>query len=193
MIEQRSSNTGPLSWADFKKLFQEKYYPKSYCDEKRKEFFSLVQGHMSVAEYEKKFTELAKYALAIVAEEADKCKRFEEGLRGEIRTLVIASTEWINFTKLVEAAMRVEKSLTEGKTDKSGSKAGQPLSASREQTHRDEGRQFAPGVSGGGKFKAKSSGGSYHHTGGFQSGGIQKGSGRSPSMSMPTDDTQYDS
>ena len=70
--------------------------------------------------------------MAIVAEEADKCKSFEEGLRGEIRTLVIASTEWINFTKLVEAAMRVEKSLAEGRTDKSRSKAGQPLSASRE-------------------------------------------------------------
>ena len=87
---------------------------------------------MSVAEYERKFTELAKYALAIVTEEADKCKRFEEGLRGEIRTSVTASAEWVDFTKLVEAAMRVEKSLTEGKTDKSGSKARQQLSTSRE-------------------------------------------------------------
>ena len=32
------------------------------------------------AEYEKKFTELARYALALVTEEVDKCKRFEEGL-----------------------------------------------------------------------------------------------------------------
>ena len=87
---------------------------------------------MSVAEYERKFTELAKYALAIVTEEADKCKRFEEGLQGEIRTPVTASTEWMNFTKLVEAAMRVEKSLAEERTNKSGSKAGQPLSAPRE-------------------------------------------------------------
>lgn len=32
----------------------------------------LVQGNMTVAEYEKKFTELAKYALALIAEEVDK-------------------------------------------------------------------------------------------------------------------------
>ena len=41
LIEQRSSNVSPLTWADFKKFFQEKYYPKSYCDEKRKEFFEF--------------------------------------------------------------------------------------------------------------------------------------------------------
>jgi len=35
---------------------------------------------MFVAEYEKKFTELARYALALKAKKADKCKRFEEGL-----------------------------------------------------------------------------------------------------------------
>jgi len=65
---------------------------------------------MFVAEYEKKFTELARYALALKAEKADKCKRFEEGLWSEIRTPVMANIEWADFAKLVEAALRVEKS-----------------------------------------------------------------------------------
>ena len=70
-----------------------------------------------MAEYEKKYTKLSKYATAIVVDEIDRCKRFEEGLREEIRTLVTASTEWTNFSKLVEAAMRVERSLAERKTE----------------------------------------------------------------------------
>ena len=42
LIEHRSTDVGSLTWADFKKSFQEKYYPKSFCDEKRKEFLNLV-------------------------------------------------------------------------------------------------------------------------------------------------------
>ena len=37
-----------------------------FYEAKSNEFMSLVQGNMSVAEYEKKFTELAKYVLAFV-------------------------------------------------------------------------------------------------------------------------------
>ena len=80
LIENRSADAGSLPSTDFKKAFKDKYYPKSYCDEKRIEFLRLVQGSMFVAEYEKKFTELARYALALKAKKADKCKRFEEGL-----------------------------------------------------------------------------------------------------------------
>ena len=57
-----------------------------------------------------------------MAEEADKCKRFEKGLRSEIRTPVTASTEWMDFVKLVEAAMRVEKSLAGEGADRSGNR-----------------------------------------------------------------------
>ena len=87
---------------------------------------------MSVAEYERKFIELARYALAIVTKEMYKCKRFEEGLRSEIRTSVTASTEWLDFAKLVEAALRVEKSLAEGRIDKGGNRVGQTFNTSRE-------------------------------------------------------------
>ena len=46
-----------------------------------------------MAEYEKKYTELSKYAMTIVADEIDRCKRFEEGLREEIRTPVTANAD----------------------------------------------------------------------------------------------------
>ena len=39
---------------------------------------NLVQEDMTIAEYEKKFNELAKYAIAFVIDETDKCNRFED-------------------------------------------------------------------------------------------------------------------
>lgn len=57
-----------------------------------KEFLYLVQGSMLVAEYERKFTNLSKYAIGIVIDEVNRCKRFVEGLRKEIRTPVTATT-----------------------------------------------------------------------------------------------------
>lgn len=63
-------------------------------------------------------------------------------LASEIRTPVTASTEWTYFARLVEAAMRVEKSLAEEKTEKEGNQggnsAGQTSGTSREQFSRRE-------------------------------------------------------
>lgn len=98
---------------------------------------------MSVAEYEKKYTELAKYAMVVIADETDRCKRFEEGLQKEIRTPVIASVEWSDFAKLVEAAMRVEKSIAKEKAEKEvhrGGRSGQPSGMFPELFGQGEGR-----------------------------------------------------
>lgn len=119
---------------------------------------------MTVAEYEKRYTKLAKYAMAIIADEMDRGKRFEEDLRKEICTPVTVSVESTNFSKLVEAAMKVEKSLSEEKTEKEtfrGGKPGHPSRVSCEQTSRDEPRRFVLSVSGRGNFKARSSGPSF--------------------------------
>lgn len=101
-----------LNWDEFIKEFEDKYFPSSYRDAKKKKLLRLVQGTMAVAEYENKFTELSKYAGTIVASEIDHCKRFEEGLRREIRTPTTANAEWTEYSKLVETALRVERSLT---------------------------------------------------------------------------------
>ena len=93
-------------------------------DVKRNEFLKLVPGSMTVAKYKKKYTELSKYAITIIADEADWCKRFEEGLWEEIRTLVTASAEWVDFSKLVEAAMCVERSLAERKIEGESVRSG---------------------------------------------------------------------
>ncbi|KAA0056324.1 hypothetical protein E5676_scaffold11G00970 [Cucumis melo var. makuwa] len=64
-------------WEEVRKTFKDKFYLCSFCDMKRKKFMSLVQGDMTAIVYEKRFIELAKYALAgLVIDEAEKCKWF---------------------------------------------------------------------------------------------------------------------
>ncbi|KAA0056177.1 uncharacterized protein E5676_scaffold206G00020 [Cucumis melo var. makuwa] len=69
----------------FRGIFEDKYYPSTYCEAKMDEFLGLKQGSLSVAEYERKYTELLRYADVIVASESDRCRRFERGLRSEIQ------------------------------------------------------------------------------------------------------------
>ena len=49
-----------VTWEEFEKVFQDKFYPRPFCDARRNEFIGLIQGEMTVTEYEKMFTELAK-------------------------------------------------------------------------------------------------------------------------------------
>ncbi|KAA0046124.1 DNA/RNA polymerases superfamily protein [Cucumis melo var. makuwa] len=115
-ILARRSDACALDWQTFRGIFENKYYPSTYCEAKRDEFLGLKQGSLSVAEYEKKYTELSRYADVIVASESDRCRRFERGLRFEIRTPVTAIAKCTNFSQLVETALRVERSITEEKS-----------------------------------------------------------------------------
>ena len=68
---------------------------------------------MTIPEYEKKFTELVKYAVAFIMDEEDKYKRFEGGLRTTIQTPTTGSVDWSDFSKFVEATIQVERCLAE--------------------------------------------------------------------------------
>ncbi|XP_059634323.1 uncharacterized protein LOC132276752 [Cornus florida] len=59
----------------FKELFYEKYFPVAKRWESRKQFDDLIQGNMSVTEYENKFTSLSCFAPEIVKNEADKTRK----------------------------------------------------------------------------------------------------------------------
>jgi hypothetical protein len=51
---------------------------------KKKEFLSLKQGGMSLAEYRDKFTELSRYAAEEVAKDRKKQELFLDGLTGSL-------------------------------------------------------------------------------------------------------------
>ncbi|KAA0066851.1 reverse transcriptase [Cucumis melo var. makuwa] len=78
-IIARRNDARTLDWQTFRGIFDEKYYPTTYCEAKRDEFLELKQGSLSVAEYERKYTKLSRYAEMIVASDSDRCR---SGIRG---------------------------------------------------------------------------------------------------------------
>ncbi|KAL0284336.1 UNVERIFIED_CONTAM: hypothetical protein Sradi_7202000 [Sesamum radiatum] len=111
---KRGYEPGEITWAEFQREFDDKYRPKMYRDKKRMEFLNLVQGNdQTVAEYELRFASLAKYAPEAVATQEDRCYRFEQGLRTEIKKGLVVRIA--NFKTLVESAVRMEEAVTEEK------------------------------------------------------------------------------
>ena len=71
------------------------------------EFVELTQGSMTVAQYEIRFEELSYFAPGLVTTEIERARRFEQGLRPNIRVGVRThhlSTyrEVVNLTKIME-------------------------------------------------------------------------------------------
>ncbi|KAA0036143.1 reverse transcriptase [Cucumis melo var. makuwa] len=141
-ILARRSDARAFDWQTFRGIFEDKYYPSTYCKAKRDEFLGLKQGSLSVAEYERKYTELSRYADIIVAFESDRYRRFERGLRFEIRTPVTTIAKWTNFSQLVETALRVEQSIPEEKSAVDLSHGTSTASGFRGR----EQRRFTPGI-----------------------------------------------
>ncbi|XP_028086315.1 uncharacterized protein LOC114287238 [Camellia sinensis] len=75
----RNDNEG-TTWDRFKEIFFEKYFSQCIRDRKVSEFEQLKQGNMTVAEYEAKFTELARYAPRMIDTYYKKARKFEGGL-----------------------------------------------------------------------------------------------------------------
>ncbi|XP_055803436.1 uncharacterized protein LOC129872477 [Solanum dulcamara] len=97
-----------LTWNDFVKEFYKKYVPPTYHDSKKKEFLNLEQGSMSIDEYQQKFLGLSRYAVGIINNEKDKCRRFENDLNDSIRKSV-AILQHENFCKLVSSGLTWER------------------------------------------------------------------------------------
>ena len=60
----------PMTWEFFIKEFRAKYVTNMYRESKWKQFLNLKQRNLSVAEYEKEFSHLSKYAPELVLIEA---------------------------------------------------------------------------------------------------------------------------
>ncbi|XP_057469656.1 uncharacterized protein LOC130758731 [Actinidia eriantha] len=77
-----------MNWARFKVIFREKYVPRAIQNAKCLEFEHLKQSGTTIADYEGSFTNLAEYAPHLVATDEMRARRFEEGLRHEIRRAI---------------------------------------------------------------------------------------------------------
>ncbi|XP_028063316.1 uncharacterized protein LOC114266588 [Camellia sinensis] len=73
-------------------------------DRKTTEFQMLTQGSKTVAEYDRPFTELARYAPHMVGSEYMKARKFESGLRGPIQ-------DQVNFLNMPTYAGVLDKAI----------------------------------------------------------------------------------
>ncbi|XP_074336696.1 uncharacterized protein LOC141673867 [Apium graveolens] len=98
---------GHVPWARFTELFLEKYFPDSMQNQMGIEFLELKQADRCVAEYEVKFTEFARFVPDYVHSEAQKARRFQHGLKSEIRSRVVA-LQLKTYPSIVQAALVIE-------------------------------------------------------------------------------------
>ena len=101
----------PMTWEFFAQEFKAKYVTEMYRNSKWKQFMKLKQRNLSVAEYEKEFSHLSKYAPELVVTKAFRCRQFEDGLHDFIKRYLapMTSLQQVDFYQLVEAAMKVER------------------------------------------------------------------------------------
>ncbi|XP_074351715.1 uncharacterized protein LOC141690857 [Apium graveolens] len=89
-----------ITWEKFTEMFLEKYLLSYMQDQLEMRFPNLRQKDMTVAGYEVKFSELARFASKYVNTEAKKAKSFQQGLKPGIQGQV-ALLEIRNYVALV--------------------------------------------------------------------------------------------
>lgn len=95
-----------ITWEVFRTRFLERYFPTSVRYAKEMEFLQLRQGGMTVGDYAAKFESLSKYSWC--PDEDWKCRKFEDGLRHEIKESVVL-LEIREFPKLLDRCNMVEE------------------------------------------------------------------------------------
>ncbi|XP_074328084.1 uncharacterized protein LOC141665998 [Apium graveolens] len=72
---------GVIIWQRLIELFLEKYLPQYLQDQLKVTFLELKQEGMTIAKYEAKFSELARFVPEYVGTEHKKAERFQQGLK----------------------------------------------------------------------------------------------------------------
>ncbi|XP_074373043.1 uncharacterized protein LOC141713501 [Apium graveolens] len=73
------------TWETFKGSFQDKYFPRTIRVKLERDLIRLEQGEkQTVSKYKAEFAKLSKYAPTLVADEVNRARRLEEGLRADI-------------------------------------------------------------------------------------------------------------
>ncbi|KAK8628246.1 hypothetical protein V6N13_063956 [Hibiscus sabdariffa] len=135
-----SMDEGEITWEFFQSAFRKKYLGTRYADEKKREFMALVQGSMSVTDYEIQFVRLSQYAPELVPTERDRCDRFRYGLVKEVKTYMLAY-DYTDFDVLVARAKDIEQSLGVPALASGSSSGKRPASWDRDNAKRHKDRR----------------------------------------------------
>ncbi|KAI6669059.1 hypothetical protein NL676_003944 [Syzygium grande] len=111
---RRTRGTAP-TWAMFVENFYEKYFSEN-AQEKKMEFMRLRQGQMTVDQYEAEFARLAKFAPTMVENPRDRARRFRDGLKPDLRSLI-----WSHDNKDYEEMHRRAQIMERGSVGKGSS------------------------------------------------------------------------
>ena len=89
----------PMTWEFFVQELRAEYVIDMYRESKWKQFLNLKQRNLSMAEDEKEFSHLSKYAPKAVLTEAFRCRQFEDGLHDSIKRYLALATslQQVNF------------------------------------------------------------------------------------------------
>ena len=98
----------------FEHLFLEKYFPDYVRNFKIVEFLSLQQGDLSVADFDARFGDLARFALDITSSDATKARTFEHTLRSGLRGKVMGF-ELPTYNQVVQKVMIFEEEYNSSK------------------------------------------------------------------------------
>ncbi|XP_049387927.1 uncharacterized protein LOC125852238, partial [Solanum stenotomum] len=108
-MSSRPAGSPPMEWSEFASAFEGRFIPWSVQEESRMRFESLVQGSMSVADYEARFCQLLRHASALISGEPERIRRFVKGLTPTIRSYVFRSSqEGASFQTIVSATREAE-------------------------------------------------------------------------------------
>ncbi|KAL8145807.1 hypothetical protein AgCh_003815 [Apium graveolens] len=110
-----------ITWERFTELFLEKYFPRYMKNQMEIKILNLTQGDLTVAEYEAKFTELARFVPDQVDTDEKKARRFEQGLKFWIQNRV-AMFELNSYVAVVQKAMVIESKSDMSQKGKDGKK-----------------------------------------------------------------------
>ena len=89
----------PMTWERLTELLEHKYCPRDVQRMMEEKFLGLKQGRMTAMEHAAKFNELGRFALHQINTEERKMDHFEQGLRGDIKSLIAGHT-FSNFQEM---------------------------------------------------------------------------------------------
>nr|XP_033515635.1 uncharacterized protein LOC117280082 [Nicotiana tomentosiformis] len=105
-VQDFIAGSPPMTWSQFTQLFLDMYIPPSKREELR---YLFEQGHMSVIDYEVRFSKLSRHALMILPTDAERIRRFVAGLHSGIRANMAREVEMgTSYQLVVETARRIE-------------------------------------------------------------------------------------
>lgn len=107
---EKGVNIDTLTWAQFKDIFYEKYFTADVRGRLKREFMSLRQGDMTVAEFIRRFDRGCHFVPLIANDAAEKLRHFTDGLRPTIRRDVMMMDP-VDYAAATTRAFRAEQAL----------------------------------------------------------------------------------